>query len=153
VTRALDMRSVRLIETTVLVLVGLLLAIATLYDLALNTRINHRLVADLRTWRAYTGHDYHTLGIDRQLLGASSAHEVVCGNTTPGPPEARTQLCLVIYGPVISGRRGVHGGWYTVAYGHDERASRYGCFGVGAQGRCPAAATTSTTARPAPRSG
>jgi len=153
VTRALDMRSVRLIETTVLVLAGLLLAVATVYDLALNARVNHRLVADLRTWRTYTGHDYHNLTVDRQLLGTSSAHEVVCGNTTPGPPEARTQLCLVIYGPVVGGRRGVHGGWYTTAYGHDERASRYGCFGAGAQGRCPAATATPVDVRPAPRSG
>jgi hypothetical protein len=152
VTRGLDMRRVRLIETTVLVLAGLLLAVASVYDLALNTRINHRLVVDLRTWRAYTGHDYHNLAIDRQLLGSSSAREVVCGNTTPGPPGARTQLCLVIYGPVVAGRRGVHGGWYVTAYAQDVRGNRYGCFGPGAQGRCPATAATPTTTRPAARS-
>ena len=136
-TRALDMRSVRLVETTVLVLMGLLLAVATLYDLALNTRINHRLVDDVRTWRAYTGHGYHNLAIDRQLLGRNSAHEVVCGNTSPGPPGARIQLCLVIAGPVVAGRRSVQGGWYVQAYQPDVRASRYGCFGDGAQGLCP----------------
>ena len=141
-TRRADMRTVRLIETTVLLLLGLLLMVATLYDLRLNIAINHRLVADLRTWRTYTGHAYHNLAIDRQLLGSSSAREVVCGNTTAGPPGARTQICLVISGPVKDGRRSVHGGWYVGPYAQDVRASRYGCFGAGARGRCSASAST-----------
>ena len=78
----------RLIETTLLVLAGLLLAIATVNDVARQTHVNHRLIADLRTWRAYTGHDYHNLSISQQLLGEASRREVVCGNTSPGPPKA-----------------------------------------------------------------
>ena len=41
----------RLIETTLLVLVGLLLAIATVNDVVRQTHVNQRLIADLRTWR------------------------------------------------------------------------------------------------------
>jgi hypothetical protein len=127
-----------LIEITLLVLVGLVLAIATVNDLARETRTNHRLVADERTWRAYTGHDYHNLSIDQELLGESTDREVVCGNTSPGAPQARTQICLAIWGPVVSGRRTVKGGWYLPAYVEDDvRAERYGCFGPAGQGLCP----------------
>jgi hypothetical protein len=60
----------------------------------------------------------------------------VCGNTSPGAPKARTQLCLAIWGPVTHGRRAVHGGWYIPPGSEDQGADRYGCFGPGAQGIC-----------------
>jgi hypothetical protein len=128
----------RLIETTLLVLVGVLLAVATGNDVVRQTHVNHRLIADLRTWRAYTGHEYHNLSIEQELLGpTSSQREVICGNTSPGAPKARTQLCLAIWGPVVDGRRRVHGGWYLPAKAEDLRAKRYGCFGPAARGICP----------------
>lgn len=128
----------RLIETTVLVLVAVLLSIATVNDLARQTGVNHRLIADLSTWRAYTGHAYRNLSVDLELLGPSSQHEVVCGNTSPGAPKARTQLCLLVWGPVVGGRRTVHGGWYLPPRSEDPRADRYGCFGSAAsEGLCP----------------
>ncbi len=127
----------RLVETTLLVLAGLLLAIATVNDVLRQTHVNQRLIADLRTWRSYTGHDYHNLTVDQTLLGESSKREVICGNTSPGGPKARIQLCLVVFGPVIDGRRTVHGGWYLPAKAEDLRADRYGCFGSASQGRCP----------------
>src|ERR1039458_915356 len=86
----------RLIETTLLVLAGLLLAIATVNDVGRQVNVNHRLIADEHTWRSYTGHDYHTLSVDQKLLGEASRKEVVCGNTSPGGPKERTQLCLAI---------------------------------------------------------
>jgi len=132
-----DTGNTRLIETTLLVLVGLLLAIATVNDLARQAGVNERLIADLRTWRSYTGHDYRNLSVSQELLGASSQREVVCGNTSPGPPKARTQLCLAIWGPVRDGRRTVHAGWYLPAKAEDVRADRYACFGPAAQGICP----------------
>ncbi|MEA2152062.1 MAG: hypothetical protein QOI18_295, partial [Solirubrobacteraceae bacterium] len=46
------------VETIVLLLAGLLLLIATVNDVVLSAHTNHRLVADLRTWRDYTGHNY-----------------------------------------------------------------------------------------------
>jgi hypothetical protein len=131
------MRQTWLIETTLLVLAGVLLAIATVNDVARQTRINHRLVADLRTWRHYTGHDYHNISIDQETLGADSQREVLCGNTSPGPPQARTQLCLAIWGSVVDGRRAVHGGWYLPPYDEDLPANRSRCFGPAGEGRCP----------------
>lgn len=138
--RSIELRGsgrTRLIETTVLVLVGVLLAVATVNDLARQADVNHRLIADLRTWRHYTGHDYHNLSISQELLGVASQREVVCGNTGPGAPKARIQLCLAIWGPVHEGRRTVHGGWYLPANAEDSRAERYGCFGPASRGMCP----------------
>ena len=127
----------RLVETTLLVLAGLLLAIATVNDVVRQTHVNQRLIADLRTWRSYTGHDYHNLSIDQQLLGEASRREVICGNTSPGAPKERTQLCLAIWGETVDGRRTVHGGWYLPAKVEDVHADRYGCFGSASEGRCP----------------
>jgi hypothetical protein len=127
----------RLIETTLIVLLGLLLAVATLNDVVRQTHVNDRLIADLATWRAYTGHPYHNISIEQELFGRASGREVVCGNTRPGAPKARTQLCLVVYGPTHGGRRTVHGGWYLPPKVEDVRADRYGCFGEAARGLCP----------------
>jgi len=130
--------SVRLVETTLLVLVGLVLLAATVNDVARQTGVNHRLSVDVATWRHYTGHDYHNLAIDQRLLGENSEREVVCGNTSPGPPKATPQLCLAIWGPVAAGRRTVHGGWYLPAHAEfDVRGERYGCFGSAAAETCP----------------
>ena len=128
--------STRLIETTVLILVAILLATATIYDTVRQSHINERLVADEVTWRAYAGLKEQNLSLSQELLGTMSKHEVVCGNTSPGPPKTRTQLCLAIWGPVRDGRRAVHGGWYLPPKVEDERRYRYGCFGEGSSGLC-----------------
>jgi hypothetical protein len=124
----------RALETAVLVLAGLLLAIATVNDVVRQTHVNHRLVADLRTWRSYTGHPYHNLTIRQDFL-ARSTRETVCGNTAPGGPKARVQLCLQVSGPVRSGRRAVRGGWYLPPLAEDLRRYRYGCFGAAKEAR------------------
>jgi len=127
----------RLVETLVLVLVGVVLATATINDLVRQAGINHRLVADLKTWRHYTGHAYHNISVDEETFGVASQREVLCGNTSPGAPKSRTQLCLTIWGPVVNGMRTVHGGWYLPAHvENDVPSERYGCFGGGGQGRC-----------------
>ena len=123
-------------ETAVLVLVGLLLLIATSNDLARQTGVNARLSADLLTWRTYTGHQYRDLSVDTELLGRTSQREVVCGNTSPGAPKQRTQLCLLIWGSIHDGRRPVRGGWYLPAGSEDVSSARYGCFGQAAQRFC-----------------
>jgi hypothetical protein len=138
--RAVERRGtgqLRLIETTLLVIVGVVLATATINDLAREARIDHRLVADLKTWRDYTGHDYHNISIDQETLGVGTQREVLCGNTRAGPPDASPQLCLGIWGTVVAGRRAVHGGWYLPAYVQDLPHERYGCFGAAGRGRCP----------------
>ncbi|HEY2535432.1 MAG TPA: hypothetical protein VGI24_00415 [Solirubrobacteraceae bacterium] len=132
------MSRVRLIETTLLVLLGLLLAAATIHDVSRQTHVNQRLIDDLRTWRAYTHHNYRNLTIEQALYGERSGREVVCGNTTPGPPKARVQICLAIWGPTVDGKRAVHGGWYLPANTEEDlRRHRYGCFGSASAGICP----------------
>ena len=127
----------RLVETTLLVLAALLLGLATVNDVVRQTHTNHRLLADLRTWRAYTGHNYPELSIEQDFRGFTTK-EVVCGNTSPGEPATRVQVCLEITGPVIGGRRAVHGGWYLPPNAEDLRASRYACFGSAKRpDRCP----------------
>jgi hypothetical protein len=127
----------RLIETTVLLALALLLAIATVNDVARQTHVNHRLVADQRTWRAYTGHDYHNLTVSKDLR-SHTTNEVVCGNTMPGGPKARVQICLAMSGPVLRGRRTVQGGWYLPPGAEDLARYRYACFGQPKRQRaCP----------------
>jgi hypothetical protein len=127
----------RLLESTALALAGALLLIATVNDVVLQTHVNHRLVADLRTWRLYTAHNYHTLSVSQDVRGHTT-RDVVCGNTSPGGPRQRVQLCLEMTGPVTGGRRAVHGGWYLPPEAEDLRAYRYACFGSASRtGRCP----------------
>lgn len=131
--------SLRLAETTLLILFALLLTIATVDDVIKQTHVNNRLVADLATWRAYTGHDYHSVNVEQDIK-EHSTRDVVCGNTTPGGPDERTQLCLRLTGPIIGThppRRRVSGGYYLPPRGEDEPRLRYGCFGPAvADGLC-----------------
>lgn len=129
--------SLRRVESTLLVLAALLLAIATLHDVRRQVSTNHRLGADLRTWRHYTRHNYRNISIDQQTLGLASRREVLCGNTRPGPPGTRTQICLAIWGPVVDRLRTVHGGWYLPPHSVDLPSRRSGCFGTAGAGMCP----------------
>ena len=124
--------SLRLAETTLLLLFALLLAVATINDVVLQTHVNHRLVADLATWRARTGHDYHNVGVEQDIK-EHSTRDIVCGNVSPGGPQERTQICLRIAGPVHAGRRTVTGGYYLPPRSEDEASLRYGCFGSAVQ--------------------
>jgi hypothetical protein len=131
-------RDVRAAETVVLLLAGLALAIATINDVVLRTHTNDRLVADLRTWRLYTGHDYHNLNVSQDVV-THTTRDVVCGNTSPGGPKERVQLCLAMTGPVVSGgRRRARGGWYLPPKAENLRRYRFACFGTAKEQRqCP----------------
>jgi hypothetical protein len=118
----------RAAETTVLLLVALLLVIATVNDVVRQVHVNERLIDDQKTWRAYTHHDYHNLEVSQNYT-EHFTREVVCGNTSPGEPKQRIQLCLVVTGPVVHGRRHVSGGWYLPARAEDQPSARYACFG------------------------
>jgi hypothetical protein len=126
------------VETVVLLLVGLLLTVAIVNDVVLGTHTNHRLVADLRTWRVYTGHDYKNVSTEQDIYHHTTT-DVVCGNTVPGPPKERVQICLQMTGPVVHGYRAARGGWYLPANTEkNPRQYRYGCFGTTkAQRACP----------------
>jgi hypothetical protein len=126
----------RLIETTLLILAGLLLTVATVNDVVLQTHVNHRLNADLRTWREYTGHDYINISTAQDIYGHTT-RDIACGNTSPGPPGERVQLCLQLTGPVIHGLRAARGGWYLPPKTQDAPAFRYGCYGTAkSEDRC-----------------
>ena len=126
------------VETVVLLAVFALLATATINDVVRQTHINERLVADLRSWRTYTRHNYKNVSVDQQTMGVQTKRDVVCGNTEGGAPNSKTQICLVVSGPTVGGRRTVAGGWYLPPYTTDDVLSvRYGCFGSVTMGRCP----------------
>jgi hypothetical protein len=118
----------RLVETTLLVLIGILLAVATVNDVVRQTHTNDRLVADLHTWRTVTGHDFHNLTAEQDQTGHTH-REVVCGNTTPGPPGKRPEVCLVMTGATVRNLREARGGYYLPPEVIDLRRYRYGCFG------------------------
>jgi hypothetical protein len=127
----------RRIESTLLVLAFVLLAVATVNDVVRETHVNERLTADLRTWRARTGHDYHNIS-DEQDLTHHTTRDVLCGNTAPGPPGALPQICLIMTGPIVHGMRASHGGFYLPPYEPDIRVNRYACFGTALeQHLCP----------------
>jgi hypothetical protein len=129
--------SLRLAETTLLLLFALLLAIATVNDVVQQTHVNHRLNADLATWRVVTGHDYHNLAVEQDLKGHST-RDTVCGNVSPGGPKQRTRICLRMTGPVVAGHRAIGGGYYLPPRIEDEAWLRYGCFGSAAESTlCP----------------
>jgi cell division protein FtsL len=121
----------RLIETTLLVLIGLLLAIATVNDVVRQVHTNRRLIADLHTWRTVTGHDYQNLTAEQDQTGHTT-REVVCGNIVPGAPDKRPQVCLIITGPTLRNLREARGGYYLAPEVIDLRRYRYGCFGTAA---------------------
>ncbi|HTA13876.1 MAG TPA: hypothetical protein VK781_03370 [Solirubrobacteraceae bacterium] len=121
--------SLRLAETTILILLGLFLAVATVVDVVQQTHVNHRLIADLRTWRTVTGHDYHNVRTEGDQKGHTT-RDTVCGNVSPGAPGERAQVCLTLVGPTVSGLRRVSGGYYLPAKSIDLRRNRYACFGT-----------------------
>jgi hypothetical protein len=137
--------SLRLAETTILLLLGVLLAIATVNDVVQQTHVNHRIVADLHTWRVATGHPYHTLTTEQDIK-SHTTRDVVCGNVSPGGSKERTQVCLTLVGPARANLRSVSGGYYLPPKTIDVRANRYACFGVAAEvalcglGKAPAGA-------------
>jgi hypothetical protein len=130
----------RRIESTLLVLAFLLLAVATVNDVVLSTHTGGRITADLRAWRTLTGHDYHNISV-QQDLQTHTTHDILCGNVAPGPPGALPQICLIMTGPIVHGTRASHGGFYLPPYTPDKRAYRYACFGSAARDRLCGAAT------------
>jgi hypothetical protein len=112
----------------ILVIVGLIFATATVNDVVRQTHVNHRLDADLRTWRTLTGHDYKNVALEQDVTHFTST-DVACGNTSAGAPESVPRVCLIISGAVRGGLREVRGGYYLPAYVPDLRVSRYACFG------------------------
>jgi hypothetical protein len=144
--------SLRLAETTILILLGIFLAVATINDVVQQTHVNHRIVADDLTWRTATHHDYHEITTEQDVK-THTTRDVVCGNVSPGGPDEHTQVCLVLVGPVLGGLREVSGGYYLAPETVDIVRHRFACFGEPAEaGLCglhmPPAGSTPTPALP-----
>ena len=144
--------SLRLAETTILILLGVFLAVATVNDVVQQTHVNHRIIADGLTWRAATHHDYHEINTEQDVK-THTTRDVVCGNVAPGGPDEHTQVCLVLVGAVHNGLREVSGGYYLAPETVDITRHRFACFGEPAQaGLCglyaPPAGSPPTPALP-----
>ena len=118
----------RRVEITILVVVGLIFATATVNDVVRQTHVNHRLDADLRTWRTITHHDYRNVSLEQDVTHFTTTRGGMRQHL-PGAPESVPRVCLIISGPVRDGLREVRGGYYLPAYVPDLRISRYACFG------------------------
>jgi hypothetical protein len=118
----------RRVESTLLALAFVLLAVAVVNDVVLSTHTAYRITADLRAYRRLTGHDYHNISVEQDLQHHTT-RDVLCANVAPGPPGALPQICLIMTGPTRHGERASHGGFYLPPHTPDKRVSRYGCFG------------------------
>jgi hypothetical protein len=119
----------RRVESTLLVLAFLVLAVAVVNDVVLQVHVNERLTVDLETWRAVTGLDLKNISIE-QDLEHHTTRDVLCGNTGEGPPGTQPQVCLIMTGPTVHRMRAAKGGFYLPPYFPDKRENRYACFGT-----------------------
>jgi hypothetical protein len=134
----------RLIESVILVLVGVVLAVATVHDLVREVGIGDRLHADLISWVRYTKpyfgannpkYTYHNPLIEQNVT-TYTTRDVVCANTADVKPQGTVLVCLIFTGPVRDGYRRAKGGYYLIAAGKDVHEPvldkpiySYGCFG------------------------
>ncbi len=127
--------TLRRAETIGLCLVGLVLAVATVYDLTREVRIDDRIHADVASWHAITGSHEVSLLI-KQDIKPGTTRDSVCGPVQPFFFHRRFLACLIFQGTVRADRRVVAGGYYFESiyrYGrwllNDLPSDRYGCFG------------------------
>ncbi|MGA2164086.1 MAG: hypothetical protein ABSH36_06410 [Solirubrobacteraceae bacterium] len=119
----------RRVESTLLVLAFLVLAVAVVNDVVRQVHVNQRITADLLTWRTITGNDLKNISVEQDLTHRTT-RDVLCGNTGSGPPGTQPQACLIITGPTVHGMRAAKGGFYLPPYFPDKRENRYACFGT-----------------------
>jgi len=128
-------------ETIFLLLVALVLAVATIYDLSRQVGIDNRLHADLMSWQAITGERYTHAVVELDAKHYTT-RDVVCGWLPRVDPRTRAMECLIFTGPVHGWSRLATGGYYVVGTGpakgrkaSDQARYRFGCFGdAAAQG-------------------
>jgi hypothetical protein len=125
----------RFVETAVLLLIGVVLAVATVNDVGRQVHVGRRLAADLASWKEDIGVQSHNPFIEQDVR-TYSTRDVVCANMTKGKPLHKTQVCLIFTGPVNNGRRTAKGGFYLLAEGADVHEPvldrpmyRFACFG------------------------
>lgn len=120
------------VEVAILLALALVLAVASVYDVTRQARINYRLTADIATWHevtGLTGYYYKELDVEQNLTTYTN-RDIVCGNTTYGKPGTKQQVCLVMKGPIVKDRREATGGFFLPPEKPDRPRYRYGCFGA-----------------------
>ncbi len=123
----------------VLVLVGLVLAVATSTTSCARPAST---TASSPTWRRGATTPATTTTTSRSTRKRSApaaARGAVRQHQRRARPKASTQICLAIWGPV--GGRPAHGPRRLVSAARTSKTTcaseRYGCFGAGGQGLCP----------------
>jgi hypothetical protein len=118
----------RRIEAAILLAIALLIAVATVYDLTREVKVDNRLTADIETWRGVTGIHDEEVAIE-QDLASYTTRDTACGTVKEDKYAISPRLCLMLAGPVNGNRREVLGGFYLPPYLPIGPNDRYGCFG------------------------
>jgi hypothetical protein len=113
----------RAAELAVLLVLGVLLAAATVSDLARQVRLDERIAVDKTTWSAYTHRQLKKINVS---TGLRSTRDSACAPPFSG---ASYRLCLVLTGPT-HGRRTITGGYRLPLTGLDRYYRRSDCFGA-----------------------
>lgn len=115
-------------EALILVLLAALIALASVYDLTREVKVDNRLTADIETWREVTGIQDEEVAVE-QDHASYSTRDTACGNLKENKFEISARMCLMLTGPVNDNRRKVLGGFYLPPYLPLGPNDRYGCFG------------------------
>jgi hypothetical protein len=116
------------IETAVLIAIAMLIALATVYDLTREVKVDNRLTADIETWREVTGIKDEEVAVE-QDLASYSTRDTACGTVKEDKYAISPRLCVMLGGPVKGNRREARGGFYLPPYLPIGPNDRYGCFG------------------------
>lgn len=137
-------RDLRAIETVIVVAIGIVLAVAVVYDVVRQVHFNQRASIDRATWRAYTHVQTKHIGVRFPRSGST---DFACRSTSTivAVAHRQTRLCLMVDGPTVDGVRHVSGGYWIRPAEPDHRRYRYGCFGE------PAQRSLCASAQPGPR--
>ena len=101
--------------------------------------VNHRLSADLATWRGSTGHDYRNLAIEQRPTNPDTTREVhLRQHLARGAQVAHAAVPDHDRSDRATGAARCDGGYYLprVPPGRPTRGNRYGCFGAAAERSC-----------------
>ena len=126
----------RLIETAILIVAGLVLAVATANDIGRSVHITERLKIDAHTYRYYMHTQGHVTKSIRKVPVTPAIYSKVDVACSPPPGGPRASTCLVIGGAVHASPSGqvrdVIGGYRLLPGSRNRYAARYACFGVSA---------------------
>lgn len=121
------------VEVALLAVVAAVIAVAVVYDVTRAVSINYRLTADIETWRHLTDLNLKNVSIETDTKHFTK-HDMACGNNVPGKrPGTRTQICFMMVGPIVKGRRETRAGFFVAPKLGDVPRNRWGCFGTAAR--------------------